>query len=133
MRIEAAIGRKTVGKTITETDVMLFNDLFNPSESDGLENSRQVPELLILMTAIGLLNRSLPLEEKLIAVTGQSWEFNHPVFTEDTLFVQYDIGDLIETKNFERKIAVVDLRVVIQGSVMIATGKWDLLITDSIC
>lgn len=53
-------------------------------------------ELLILMTAIGLLNKSLPLEESLIAVTGQSWEFNLPAIMEDNLCVQYDIRELKE-------------------------------------
>lgn len=31
-----------MGKTVTKTDVMLFNDLFNPFGSDRLTNSRSV-------------------------------------------------------------------------------------------
>src|SRR5699024_4994062 len=87
----------SVGKTITNYDVVTFQEFSSMPKND----SNVVPQILVQMISIGLLNRSLPLEKKLIAVIGQSWEFVSTVLKEDTLHVSCEVNELIPTKKEE--------------------------------
>lgn len=114
----------TVGKTITEYDVVMFQEFASLPKN----NSSIVPQTLVQMISIGLLNRSLPLDERLVAVIGQSWEFVSEVFIGDTLDVLCEVEKLITTKKKGEVIVKLQLKTINQNSNTVATGEWKLLI-----
>ncbi len=114
----------TVGKTITEYDVVMFQEFASLPKN----NSSIVSQTLVQMISIGLLNRSLPLDESLVAVIGQSWEFVSEVFIGDTLEVLCEVEKLITTKKKGEVIVKLQLKTINQNSNTVATGEWKLLI-----
>lgn len=113
----------TPGKTIMKQDIVMFNELTNSAI-----NPVSTPPSLIVMLSIGLLNRTLPLEEHLIAVVGQSWEFFHEVEIGDTLKVDYLISDIKLTKSGDKAIANIKVDTFNQKQQNVASGLWKILI-----
>jgi hypothetical protein len=114
----------TSGKTIMSYDLEMFQELTGWSN----QGKNEVSEILVQMTSVGLLNRILPLEEKLIAVVGHSWEFLSSVAIADTLTVSCKIVDLVATKKKGKVIAHLDLETNNQDLKTVARGEWRVLI-----
>ena len=113
----------TPGKTLLAYDTHMFAEL-----TGALRTGRKLPELLVVMTTVGLLNRALPLEEYLVAVIGQDWQFNAPVNIDDTIHAAYQVEDIKDTKQTDRKIVVFNIKVINQNDEQVASGKWTILI-----
>lgn len=115
----------TPGKTLMSFDVEVFQQL------TGTPKSNEVPELLIVMTTIGLLNRALPLEETLIAVIGQDWEFEKAISIEDTIYAAYTVEAIKEAQTGNRQKAMLAIEVYNQEKKhVVARGKWEILISN---
>lgn len=90
------------GRTITETDVMLFaglsgdyNELHTNTEfSAGTPFGQRIAHgLLGLSIASGLVGRLGLIEGTAIAFTGLEWRFKAPVFIGDTIHVRAQVEE----------------------------------------
>lgn len=106
-----------IGRTIFETDCRLFSELF---ECDF--DIQKVDRRLIIMITTGLLNRSLNLEQYLVAVLGQNWTFLQSMQVGQTLHCNYEINLLKE----EKKVYQINIDLIADQK-LVAKGIWTLM------
>jgi acyl dehydratase len=137
---EFEIGQRitTAGRTIAESDVMLFAGLsgdFNQIHTDA-EFSRSAPfgqrvahGLLGASIASGLVMRTGVLEGTAIAFREiNNWKFINPVFLGDTIYVETEV---IQTKAMPRiggGSVVIALDVKKQTGETVMKGSWTVLV-----
>ena len=128
MGINISLGHvgKTPGKTLTNYEINLFNELFGESHSS--KDANQASNIMIVMISIGLLNRTLPLEERLMAVVGQKWKFIKPIRESDTISVSFNIKENKKTRESNHKIVIIGIETINQHSEIVAAGDWTILI-----
>ena len=117
----------TIGRTLYETDIVLFRKLIDSNSLDkaGLADNRQ-----LVMLATGILNRTLNLEEFLVAVVGQKWKFHREVWIGDTLSVAFQIQ---ENKNFCNKRYIYDISIdLIVEENVVAAGVWGIMLNSKL-
>ena len=102
----------TVGRTITESDIMAFAGLsgdFNRIHTDAVYaaaapfGQRVAHGLLVQSIATGLAVRTGVIEDTVLAFRELSCKFSLPVFIGDTVHVELEV---VETKAF-RRLALV--------------------------
>ncbi len=125
-RMELTDYHTTPGKTVTMSDLALFQELIESADSDKKE--LKVPKPLLIMIAIGLMNRKLPLDTNLIAVLSNSWSFKLPVYVDDTLKVNYKVIGTKMTQKRDKEIATYELHTFNQHAQQVAEGKWTILL-----
>lgn len=139
---EFAIGQTyvSVGRTITEHDVMTFAGLsgdYNQIHTDA-EFSKTTPYgqriahgLLSLAIASGLAMRTGILEGTVLAFREiNEWKFIKPVFMGDTLHVEMAV---IEVKPFPRLgggMVTIQVNVLNQTKESVMKGKWLVLVAS---
>ena len=132
---------RSPGRTIGESDLMAFagltGDYSELHTSDVYaENSqfgrRVAHGMLGLAYAHGLMwARTGELRETAIAFLGiNEWKFLNPIFVGDTIFVNYEISELRESKSRPTQaIATFDVSVVDQDNRVVQKGKKALLVS----
>ena len=129
----------TVGRTITESDVVSFAGLsgdYNLIHTDAVysQNSpfgqRVAHGLLVLSIAMGLAVRTGFIEGTVLAFREISnWKFIKPVFIGDTIHV---LMNVIETKEFRRiggGNVTIELDVKNQNDETVMKGNWVVLMS----
>ncbi len=132
---------RSPGRTITDADLMSFSGLTGDySElhtSDVYAKSSQFGRrvahgMLGLAYAHGLMwARTGELRETAIAFLGiTDWKFTGPIFIGDTIFVNYRIAELRDSKSRPTQaIAVFDVEVVTQDDRVVQHGRKALLVS----
>lgn len=132
---------RSPGRTITDADLVAFagltGDFSELHTSDVYARSSQFGRrvahgLLGLAYAHGLMwPRTGELRETAIAFLGISdWKFVGPIFIGDTIFVNYQISELRDSKSRPTQaIAVFDVSVVNQDEAIVQRGRKALLLS----
>lgn len=114
-----------IGRTIYQTDDLLFQTLLNKEDP---KESRIVDQRLLVMVAIGILNRKFNLEEFLIAVIGQKWRFKRAVEIGETLSVNYEIHENANSKRF-----IYDIKIEVTTiDETVAEGVWQIMLNKKL-
>lgn len=117
----------TIGRTLYETDIVLFQTLL---DSKSLEKNMFADNRLLVMLAIGILNRTLNLEEFLVAVVSQKWKFHRKVGIGDTLSVAYQIQG---NKDFCNNKFIYDIKIeLIVEEHVVAAGIWGIMLNSKL-
>jgi acyl dehydratase len=132
---------RSPGRTIGESDLMAFagltgdyselhtSDVYGKASQFG---QRVAHGMLGLAYAHGLMwPRTGELRETAIAFLGiNEWKFVGPIFIGDTIFVNYTLGELRDSKSKPTQaIAVFDVEVVTQDERVVQKGKKALLVS----
>jgi acyl dehydratase len=132
---------RSPGRTITDADLMAFagltgdfselhtSDVYGKASQFG---KRVAHGMLGLAYAHGLMwARTGELRETAIAFLGMSdWKFVGPIYIGDTIFVNYRIGELRESKSHPTQaIATFDVTLVDQNDRVLQTGRKALLVS----
>ena len=132
---------RSPGRTITEADIVAFAGLtgdyseLHTSEvyARGSQFGRRVAHgMLGLAYAHGLMwPRTGELRETAIAVLGISdWRFVGPIFVGDTIFVDYRIAELRDSKSKPTQaVATFDVELVNQDGAVVQRGRKALLLS----
>jgi 3-hydroxybutyryl-CoA dehydratase len=129
---------KSVGRTVTETDVVNFAGLsgdFNQIHTDA-EYSKDTPYkervahgLLVLSIASGLAVQSGVLEGTIIAFREISeWKFVKPVFIGDTIYVELNVNQTKAIPRLGGGIIFIELDVLNQRAETVMKGTWKVLV-----
>jgi len=133
------LGFRSPGRTITDADLVGFagltGDFSELHTSDVYAEASQFGRrvahgLLGLAYAHGLMwPRTGELRQTAIAFLGISdWRFRGPVFVGDTIFVEYEIVELRDSKSKpDQAIATFDVKLVNQGGEVVQQGRKVLL------
>ena len=139
----AGMSFRSPGRTITDADIVAFSGLTGDySElhtSDVYAKASQFGRrvahgMLGLAYAHGLMwARTGELREIAIAFLGISdWTFLAPIFIGDTIFVNYRIGELRNSKSRPTQaIATFDVEVVNQDGAVLQRGRKALLVSKT--
>lgn len=132
---------RSPGRTITDADLVAFagltGDFSELHTSDVYAKSSQFGRrvahgMLGLAYAHGLMwARTGELRETAVAFLGISeWRFVGPIFLGDTIFVNYRIAELRDSKSKPTQaIATFDVEVVNQDGAVLQQGKKALLVS----
>ena len=132
---------RSPGRTITEADLVNFAGLtgdfseLHTSEVYGRNSQfgrRVAHGMLGLAYAHGLMwARTGELRETAIAFLGiNAWKFVGPIFIGDTIFVNYTLGELRDSKSRPTQaIATFDVELVNQDGVVAQSGQKALLVS----
>ena len=118
---------KTLGKTITHSDVDFFQDLSSWPDYH-INYSRLVPEMLVTAVTGGLFNRLGVYEGTLIAVAGNSWCYFLPVIVGDTLKVHYTVEEASMGKKMDRGLVTLELNTYNQRKELVAEGHLKIML-----
>lgn len=131
---------KTVGRTITETDIVSFAGLsgdYNQIHTDvefgktSFLGKRVAHGLLILSIASGLAMRTGFLEGTVIAFREiEKWKFLKPVFIGDTVYVELMITDKKEFTRLKAGSIITDVIVKNQSDEIVMKGTWIALVAS---
>jgi acyl dehydratase len=134
---------RSPGRTITDADLVGFagltGDFSELHTSDVYAKNSQFGRkvahgLLGLAYAHGLMwARTGELRETAVAFLGiNEWKFLEPIFVGDTIFVNYQISDLRDSKSRPTQaIAVFDVSVVDQNNRTVQRGSKALLLSKA--
>ena len=132
---------RSPGRTITDADLVAFagltgdyselhtSDIYAKSSEFG---RRVAHGMLGLAYAHGLMwARTGDLRETAIAFLGiDDWRFLQPIFVGDTIFVNYRIAELRDSKSRPTQaIATFDVEVVDQDNCVVQRGRKALLVS----
>ena len=132
---------RSPGRTITDADLMSFagltGDYSELHTSDVYAQASQFGRkvahgMMGLAYAHGLMwPRTGELRETAVAFLGiNDWKFVGPIFVGDTIFVEYDLAELRDSKSRpEQAIAIFDVRVVKQDGSIVQQGRKALLVS----
>ena len=135
-----AIGDKFIspGRTITETDVVLFSGLsgdYNPLHTNSefaketIFGERVVHGLLGLSIVSGLSARLGIFDGTIIAFLGiEKWEFTKPILLNDTVHLEMTIIDKRETSKNDRGILYREVKLFNQHGDIVQQGVLPVMI-----
>ncbi|NLS79081.1 MAG: dehydratase [Chloroflexi bacterium] len=124
------------GRTITETDVMLFaglsgdyNELHTNTEfSAGTPFGQRIAHgLLGLSIASGLVGRLGLIEGTAIAFTGLEWRFKAPVFIGDTIHVRAQVEKTRPMRALGGGLVILQITICNQRNETVQEGTWKVL------
>lgn len=127
---------ESVGRTITETDIVNFaalsgdwNRIHTDAEysKDQMFGQRVAHGLLILSIASGLAVRMGFMEETVQAFMGLQWQFRRPVFMGDTVHLRATIEEKKEMKRLGGGIVTFKMEMVNQKGDVCQRGTWEIL------
>ena len=138
--LEVGVQITTVGRTITETDIVNFAGLsgdYNQIHTDA-EYSKNTPfgqrvahGLLVLAIANALAVRTGFIEGTVLAFREiKEWKFARPVFIGDTVHAELDV---VETKALPRLgggAVTMEVRVKNQSGDIVMKGAWVALVAS---
>ena len=139
--LEVGLKFRSPGRTITDADLVGFagltGDFSELHTSDVYAKASQFGRrvahgMLGLAYAHGLMwARTGELRETAIAFLGiNEWSFLNPIFVGDTIFVNYEISELRDSKSRPTQaIATFDVSVVDQDNRVVQKGRKALLVS----
>jgi acyl dehydratase len=139
--LHVGLSFRSPGRTITDADLVGFagltGDYSELHTSDVYAKNSQFGRrvahgLLGLAYAHGLMwPRTGELRETAIAFLGiNDWKFVGPIFVGDTIFVNYRLGELRDSKSKPTQaIAIFDVAVVNQDDKVVQQGRKALLVS----
>jgi acyl dehydratase len=139
--LHVGLAFRSPGRTIGEADIMAFagltGDYSELHTSDVYAKASQFGRrvahgMLGLAYAHGLMwPRTGELRETAVAFLGiDEWKFVGPIFVGDTIFVNYRIAELRDSKSRPTQaIAVFDVEIVTQDERVVQKGKKALLVS----
>jgi len=130
----------SVGRTITEHDVMTFAGLsadYNQIHTDA-EFAKRTPYgqriahgLLGLAIASGLAMRTGILEGTVLAFREiETWKFTKPVYIGDTLKVELEVLDTKPLPRLGGGMITIQVDVLNQRNESVMKGKWSVLVAS---
>lgn len=131
---------ESVGRTITETDIVNFAALsgdWNLIHSDAeysksqMYGQRVAHGLLVLSIASGLAVRLGFMEETVMAFRGLQWKFTKPVFIGDTVRLRVTVEEKKEMPRLAGGLVTFKMEVVNQDGDVVQRGAWDILCKGS--
>lgn len=135
---EFTIGEQveSVGRTITETDVVNFASLsadWNLIHTDaeysakGMFGQRVAHGLLILSIASGQAVRLGFMEDSVLAFRGLEWKFQRPVFIGDTVRLRVTVEDKKDMRRAGGGLVFFKMEVINQKDEVCQRGIWEIL------
>ncbi len=135
---EFAIGDQveSVGRTITETDVVNFaalsadwNLIHTDAEysKDQLFGQRVAHGLLILSIASGQAVRLGFMEDTVIAFRGLEWKFTRPIFIGDTIRLRVTVEEKKDMRRAGGGLVNFKMEVLNQANEVCQRGNWEIL------
>jgi acyl dehydratase len=134
--IEAGEECESPGRTITETDIVLFAGLsgdYNVLHTDAefmkssIFGERIAHGLLGLAIQSGLFGRATPAYATL-ALVGLRWKFKAPIKIGDTIRLRAKVTAKTETSKPDRGLVTVQRTVVNQRDEVVQEGETELLV-----
>jgi len=131
---------KTVGRTITEADLVNFAGLsgdFNAVHMDKefakntFFGKRIAHGILVFAVASGLFTQSrmnISIKENVLALMEINWKFLKPVFIGDTIHLEVEIMEKKETSKSDRGVAIKRRTVVNQNGDIVQQGDVALMV-----
>jgi acyl dehydratase len=130
----------SVGRTITETDVVGFAGLsgdYNQIHTDaafasqGMFGQRVAHGLLVLSVASGLLAQLGFIEGTVLAFREiKSWKFSLPVFIGDTVHVQATVTELKALPRLGGGSVSLNVKIINQEGKTVQRGVWVALLAS---
>jgi len=131
---------QTPGRTITESDVVLFaglsgdyNQLHTNAEyaKEGLFDERIAHGLLGLSITSGLASRLGFIEGTTLAFTGLEWKFRAPIKFGDTIWARFEVKQKKEMKRLGGGFVTFRITVLNQREETVQKGEWTVLIKSA--
>ena len=112
----------SVGRTITATDVELFEEMSGwPQYS--CDGERVVPEMLVTMITAGLVTRQGIYEGTLMGIIGNTWNYKTRVRVGDTLKMKYVISEATLSRSGGRGVIVFKITTCNQRGEIVSEGE----------
>jgi 3-hydroxybutyryl-CoA dehydratase len=133
---EVGDSAESVGRTITETDIVSFAALsgdWNRIHTDAEYSSRQMfgervaHGLLVLSVSSGLALRMGFMEETVQAFMGLEWQFRRPVLIGETVRLRATVQEKKEMKRLGGGIVTFKMEVLNQKDEVCHRGVWNIL------
>ncbi len=127
---------QSVGRTITETDIVNFAGIsgdWNLIHTDAeyskgqMFGQRVAHGLLILSIASGQAVRLGFMEDTIMAFRGLEWKFVKPVFIGDTVRLRVTIEDKKEMRRLGGGLVIFKMEVLNQQDEICQRGPWEIL------
>lgn len=127
----------TVGRTITETDIVNFAGLsgdFNQIHTDAAYaaqdsfGQRVAHGLLVQSIATGLAAQSGMIEGTVLSFREQTAKFSRPVFIGDTVYVKIEITEKRPLPRLGGGNINMKYRIINQEGKMVQRGDWSMLV-----
>jgi acyl dehydratase len=127
---------ESLGRTITETDVVNFASLsgdWNLIHTDAeyckneMFGQRVAHGLLILSVASGQAVRLGFMEDTVMAFRGLEWKFSKPVFINDTIRLRVTVEEKKEMRRMGGGLVIFKMEVVNQTNEVCQRGTWEIL------
>lgn len=127
---------ESLGRTITETDVVNFASLsgdWNLIHTDAeyckneMFKQRVAHGLLILSVASGQAVRLGFMEDTVMAFRGLEWKFSKPVFINDTIRLRVTVDEKKEMRRMGGGLVMFKMEVVNQHDEVCQRGVWEIL------
>ncbi len=127
---------ESVGRTITETDIVNFAGIsgdWNLIHTDAeysksqMFGQRVAHGLLILSIASGQAVRLGFMEDTIMAFRGLEWKFVKPVFIGDTVRLRVTIEDKKEMRRLGGGLVIFKMEVLNQKDEICQRGPWEIL------
>ena len=127
---------ESVGRTITETDIVNFASLsgdWNLIHTDAEYSATQMFKqrvahgLLILSIASGQAVRLGFMEDTILAFRGLEWKFQRPVFIGDTIRLRVTVEEKKEMRRMGGGLVNFKMEVVNQKNEVCQRGNWEIL------
>lgn len=127
---------ESLGRTITETDVVNFASLsgdWNLIHTDAeyckseLFGQRVAHGLLILSVASGQAVRLGFMEDTVMAFRGLEWKFSKPVFINDTIRLRVTVAEKKEMRRMGGGLVIFKMEVINQNQEVCQRGTWEIL------
>ena len=130
---------ESVGRTITETDVVAFagltgdwNQIHTNVEycKNTMFGQRVAHGLLVLSIASGLADRLGFMEETVQAFMGLEWKFRAPVFIGDTVRLRATVKKKREMRRLNGGFVTFDVQIFKQDDTVVQKGTWQALMAS---
>lgn len=127
---------ESVGRTITETDVVNFAGIsgdYNLIHTDAeysksqMFGQRVAHGLLVLSIASGMAVRLGFMEDTVIAFRGLEWRFAAPVFIGDTVRLRVTVEECKPMPRLGGGLVTFKMEVINQRSEVVNRGTWEIL------
>lgn len=130
----------SVGRTITEADVVMFAGLsgdYNPLHTDATFaaqtpfKQRVAHGMLSAAVSTGLGQTLGIFEGTVLALMGQTFEYKGPVFFGDTIRLALTVDTVTPSSKGGRGVVVFKSEILKQDDSVVITGTWTVLFRDA--
>ncbi|HRS54817.1 MAG TPA: hypothetical protein P5047_00040 [Desulfomonilia bacterium] len=109
----------SVGKTISLTDIELYNEMAGWPDST-VSGKKAAPAMLVTMISAGLMTRQGFYEGTLMGILGNTWRYKAPVVAGDTLKIKYSVSKASLTKKGDKGIIEFSIKTYNQKNEIVA-------------